>query len=351
MPATDTGSLMLRAILADPACDTARLVYADFLEDNGEPERAEFIRVQCELAGLVVRPVAHVYVGKGDPCGPVAVEGCLGSDPTGVVPGAVVDWTAEFVGSAEPGRVTGVGTVSSLGQDRHGLRVTIRPLVGCRQDAERGQLAALRRRERDVWKTPEAGGWFGDECYVTIGRSVLERAGDGRKPSGLIRRGFVSEVRCDFATLFGGRCRQCHGAKRVPVDRPNGLLRRTPDVSRVCPECAGTGRTPGFAAALFARHPVTAVTLSDVTAVTYASENGWLVGWPRDTLIVTDVSNACAGGHPTSESALAAVSAAVVAWGRREAGLPPLGTEPGTEPAPGMPTRGEPRPPVTGALV
>jgi uncharacterized protein (TIGR02996 family) len=29
--------------------DTPRMIYADWLEDHGEPERAEFIRVQCEL--------------------------------------------------------------------------------------------------------------------------------------------------------------------------------------------------------------------------------------------------------------------------------------------------------------
>jgi uncharacterized protein (TIGR02996 family) len=42
----------LRAIFDAPDDDTPRLVYADFLEENGEPERAELIRVQCELSRL-----------------------------------------------------------------------------------------------------------------------------------------------------------------------------------------------------------------------------------------------------------------------------------------------------------
>jgi uncharacterized protein (TIGR02996 family) len=42
----------LRAIFDTPDDDLPRLVYADFLEENGEPERAEFIRVQCELANI-----------------------------------------------------------------------------------------------------------------------------------------------------------------------------------------------------------------------------------------------------------------------------------------------------------
>ena len=42
----------LRAILDRPDDDVPRLVYADWLEEHGDPARAEFIRVQCELATL-----------------------------------------------------------------------------------------------------------------------------------------------------------------------------------------------------------------------------------------------------------------------------------------------------------
>ena len=45
---------LVRAIIAAPDDDLPRLVYADWLDENGRPERAEFIRVQCELAALVV---------------------------------------------------------------------------------------------------------------------------------------------------------------------------------------------------------------------------------------------------------------------------------------------------------
>ena len=40
----------LRAIAEQPDDDLPRLVFADWLDEHGEPERAEFIRVQCELA-------------------------------------------------------------------------------------------------------------------------------------------------------------------------------------------------------------------------------------------------------------------------------------------------------------
>src|SRR5262245_52917155 len=42
----------LRAICKNPDDDTPRLVFADWLQENGEEERAEFIRVQCEAARL-----------------------------------------------------------------------------------------------------------------------------------------------------------------------------------------------------------------------------------------------------------------------------------------------------------
>ena len=47
-----TGDDLLRSILLTPEDDLPRLVYADFLEEQGETERAEFIRVQIELARM-----------------------------------------------------------------------------------------------------------------------------------------------------------------------------------------------------------------------------------------------------------------------------------------------------------
>jgi uncharacterized protein (TIGR02996 family) len=43
---------LVQAILAAPDDDTPRLVYADWLDDHGDPARAEFIRAQCAIARL-----------------------------------------------------------------------------------------------------------------------------------------------------------------------------------------------------------------------------------------------------------------------------------------------------------
>src|SRR5436190_6940350 len=42
----------LSDIIENPDDDTPRLVFADWLEENGDPERAGFIRVQVELEKL-----------------------------------------------------------------------------------------------------------------------------------------------------------------------------------------------------------------------------------------------------------------------------------------------------------
>ena len=47
---TSDEQALMSAILADPADDTPRLQLADWLEEQGDADRAEFIRVQCELA-------------------------------------------------------------------------------------------------------------------------------------------------------------------------------------------------------------------------------------------------------------------------------------------------------------
>src|SRR5262245_36042235 len=49
---SDLRTAFFEAIAAEPDSDAPRLVYADWLDDRGEADRAELIRVQCELARL-----------------------------------------------------------------------------------------------------------------------------------------------------------------------------------------------------------------------------------------------------------------------------------------------------------
>jgi len=43
-PMTDTERSLLDAVLENPDDDLPRLVYADYLDEHGDPKRAEFIR-------------------------------------------------------------------------------------------------------------------------------------------------------------------------------------------------------------------------------------------------------------------------------------------------------------------
>src|SRR5262249_20860748 len=47
-----TEEAFIQAIIADPDDDAPRLIYADWLDEQGECERAEFIRVQVALARM-----------------------------------------------------------------------------------------------------------------------------------------------------------------------------------------------------------------------------------------------------------------------------------------------------------
>ena len=49
----------LAAIVANPDDDTLRLVAADFLEENGDPNRAAFVRIQIALAQLESSGLGH----------------------------------------------------------------------------------------------------------------------------------------------------------------------------------------------------------------------------------------------------------------------------------------------------
>jgi len=49
----NTGDALLQAIVEDPDDDSLRLIYADWLADHGEADRAEFIRLELAMAPLM----------------------------------------------------------------------------------------------------------------------------------------------------------------------------------------------------------------------------------------------------------------------------------------------------------
>ena len=63
-----TEAHFLAAIRAEPRDNLPRLAFADWLDEHGQPERAEVIRVQCEVARLEAR----IRFGFGHPDWPAA---------------------------------------------------------------------------------------------------------------------------------------------------------------------------------------------------------------------------------------------------------------------------------------
>src|SRR4051794_19333399 len=62
--AAPTEESLLAAVLAAPDADAPRLAYADWMAKHGQPERAEFIRLQVERARRPFRDLERLYPGE-----------------------------------------------------------------------------------------------------------------------------------------------------------------------------------------------------------------------------------------------------------------------------------------------
>lgn len=154
-------SAFITAICADPDDDTARLVYADYLEENGEPARAEFIRVQCELAKLGEPPrVIPIDSRSWEPVGVGQPDGAfLRHDDSGFAVNDVLELEVGFVDTGSTLRFFAAVTGVILGNPG-GQRVRYRTLPGD-PFPERARYIDLRRRERELLSA-HAVEWLGN---------------------------------------------------------------------------------------------------------------------------------------------------------------------------------------------
>lgn len=84
-----TGAALLHAITANRSDDTARLVFADWLDENGEPDRAAYLRLQVELVRewWYDKPCTELYariaelVSRIDPAWLATVRRCTTPAP------------------------------------------------------------------------------------------------------------------------------------------------------------------------------------------------------------------------------------------------------------------------------
>jgi uncharacterized protein (TIGR02996 family) len=285
---TTDAAALLAMIRAHPDDDAPRLVYADWLDEkagerdcgsclgsghfpmkggrvhydrclsckgsgrisNSYAERAEFIRVQVELARLDPPPITVT-----ERC-VLSSENRLGPNYYSLTGGEGTEDGGRLIFGAKVG-----GRVDVLKpRDR-------KPLYGLRihkieddaiivvKDAKSGPWPgeALRDRERELWRrcfldwlpriTP--GGWSHckqDVCVADWG-GVTYR----------FRRGFPAEARLTTAALMGGPCGR-------DVD---GVFVHAPGP---CPTCHGSGHIPGLAAAIGRLGTMERVVLMDCKA-------------------------------------------------------------------------------------
>jgi len=269
------GQRLLRRILDNPEDDAPRLILSDWLEDNGEEERARFIRSQ-------------VFLSRNDnppPCS--KPEDCYYAN-----------------------------------RCQHNCGVVDRDRV-CEPHW---------KIVRDLFDKHKCE-WFGESWAILYLDSEREDA-DGQfegSNKAFASRGFISEIRLTCEQFCGGPCRSCNGSGH-PTE--NGYLMLT-----LCRSCAGTGRIEGVARELFSQHPITRVVLVDRKAWAFggsASDYAW---WPEGgpharncATIDREIYNrlfrfrAEFGGkvYHTEAAAIDALSAACVAYGRNLVGLPSL---------------------------
>jgi uncharacterized protein (TIGR02996 family) len=95
----------LQAIIEAPDDDTPRLAYADWLDENGDPEQAEFIRGQLELATLPAgdprRAALEGRAGEARWLGPLPVKAFIPAFHRGLVEEVAFYGPREFFACAD----------------------------------------------------------------------------------------------------------------------------------------------------------------------------------------------------------------------------------------------------------
>jgi len=166
------GPALLAAILAQPEDDTPRLVYADWLDEQGEAERGEFIRVQVAIAAMDEAGEGEIDPNDGHTC-------C--DDPCPVC--------------ASVERYTG-----------------------------------LRRRKQELFENGRTYKWgFPKAIHCTPFADTFAKGLGPETAIGLSRRGFVSEVRCTLAAwvAHGPAIVRAHPVERVVLSDRESTIRGT----------------------------------------------------------------------------------------------------------------------------
>jgi uncharacterized protein (TIGR02996 family) len=214
-------------IIEQPDEDAWRLQYADCLEEQAgdmiDPDaaraRAEFVRVQVELARMPLTVPANVLCHQ--------IEWRQHADR---IAGTGADVRFD---PPSPGASSGVGVLhyQTPNPDRQ----------------------PLEKRQGQLFTASHARAWgLGDEWRHTVHAHTIEPGYGASTPAALFQRGFIDSVSCDLRTWCGGECEYIgHAGRRCD----HGLI-LLGDGTYDCPACHDTGRVSGIGPAVVRAHPV-----------------------------------------------------------------------------------------------
>ncbi len=258
-------AMFMQAILTNPESDAERLIYADYLD---------------ERSGTVACPICRDY-GK--------TAGCRRCHDSGRVP------------DGNAGRAEFIRVQCALGRGECRCTMT-RGLHPCRLHLRERALWAKIHRDFDIPGVVPGSPMilFDDEPSLLIRGDQVVRL--------YPVRGFVGRVECGWQTWCGEDCGCTQGGS--PVSRQD------------CPACEGKGRVNALGPLIVAAAPVTSVVLTDREPTEVDGEWLW---WAEDHsalgLLSPSALPRCLLAdwqwrHRTRTAALAALSAAALAWAR-----------------------------------
>lgn len=212
----------IRTILDSPDDDGPRLVYADWLEECGETDRAEFIRVQCELAKLLGSRLYITPDDDGDRGMLYALEGSWQVWVRGDVEAKVGDRVnvTKNRDGREPVDFLNIRVSEIEVRAGSSNNSTILVVTEDSESSKSRRPGQLRRRERELLEL-HIGEWtdglpeslVARECPACAEGGIADPETNviecGRCDStGLIadcdsiefRRGFIEDVNCDWPT-------------------------------------------------------------------------------------------------------------------------------------------------------
>lgn len=262
----DDRTALIRSVLERPDDDIPRRVLADYLRENGEGDRADFIELQIAMAE------EDKASRRKNNCR---------CDGGGGICGACAD-----------------------GRDWN----------------------AMAKRERELWAVVIDPMFHGCGLLPVTETEYRQEIEGGENTSGVIiaRRGFGSTVRCDLQSWVGWPCDQCSGrGQRTTYGDGSGPW-------GPCQYCSATGRIRAHGPRIVAEHPVQEVRVSDAGFVfdddSHDLQNYFTFRFLESFLTepLTDEGENLYRANGSREFLLGELSNYLVNWSRREAGLPPL---------------------------